>query len=72
MNDENKLSTVALCNVLRFIGEDDGVSKNVELEQTDSTEDEVELAFSFGRCRYYLRVRKADIARLAKLEADHG
>lgn len=69
-SDDDKLSSVAICNVLRYIGKDDDdpANTNVELESTDETDEEVELAFSFMRSRFYIRVRKADLARLAGLQ----
>ncbi len=71
-SDDDKLSRVALCNILRYIGGNcDVTDKNTELESTDETDDEVELAFSFMRSRFYIRVRKADLARLAGLREPH-
>lgn len=74
MADADKLETCALCHVTRYIG-DDGKDITTELEATDWSDGEVEVAFTFGRHRYYVRVRRDDLIRFAEIdneEADRG
>lgn len=67
MADADKLETRALCHVTRYIG-DDGKDKTTELEVTDWSDGEVEFAFTFDRHRYYVRVRRDDLIRFAKID----
>ena len=68
MRDENdKLDNMAACNIMRFIrnGEERGEETST-LELVDSSENETELAFTFKRDRFYLRIRTAELRRLLK------
>lgn len=71
MSDNDKLTTYFVGNVMRFLNND----CNKMREETVLVEDvsnyggndnEVELAFTFNRDRYYLRMKRSDLAELAK------
>lgn len=65
MSESDKLSIRVLAHATRFIRNDgDGKEAFVELECSDSSEDEIELAFTLERDRYYVRIRRADLHRL--------
>lgn len=71
MFENNRLKTFALCHVTRYIGDDDK-AQTAELEATDWSDDEVEVAFSFGRHRYYVRVRRDDMIRFAEIDNEEA
>lgn len=72
MAEGDKLMGLIPGHAMRFLRNDgDPMEDACLVEKTDSTETEIELAFSLGRDRYYLRVRKADLRRLLR-EGDAG
>jgi hypothetical protein len=67
MADEDKVATMIAGHAMRFI-RNDGDPREAEcvVERTDRSEDEIELAFTLERDRYYLRMRADDLRRLLK------
>lgn len=66
MGDEaDKLANLVPAHAMRFI-RNDGEPRESEclVEKSDDSDDEIELAFTLERDRYYLRVRRADLRRL--------
>lgn len=72
MAELDKLKTFALCNVTRFTGDGDGRDRSQAIEVVDWSKDEVELAFSFYRHRYYVRVRRDDLIRFAQIDSEEA
>lgn len=71
-DDADKLADRIIGHVQRYIRNGNEPKEAVcEVERTDESEDEIELAFTLERDRYYLRLRKADLLRLMQVEADH-
>jgi len=67
MNENDKVSNMIAGHAMRFVRNDgDGREGLCLIEVSDSSADEIELAYTLHRDRYYLRMRKADLARLLK------
>ena len=65
MTDVDKLQAMVAGYAMRYIRNDgEPREDHCLIELADSTEDEMELAFTLHRDRYYLRVRKDDLRRL--------
>lgn len=70
-NDIDKLTTHVAAHAMRFIRNDGDPREDLcLLELSDFSEQEVELAFTLHRDRYYVRVRRDDLARLLAGEGD--
>lgn len=68
MND-NKLDDRALGHVMRFINNDGDAREQVtDIEVSDRTDTEIELAYTLGRDRYYVRLRRDDMARFMEVQ----
>jgi hypothetical protein len=68
MTDESdKLHDLIAGHAMRFVNNDgEPYEGEVLVQASETTADEIELAFTLRRDRYYLRVRKADLLRLIK------
>jgi hypothetical protein len=67
MADEDKVAKMIAGHAMRFIRNDgDPRETDCLVEMTDRSEDEIELAFTLDRDRYYLRMRADDLRRLLK------
>ena len=68
-NESDKLQRFILGNAEKYIRNDgDPIADNVEVELSDNTDYEIELAFTLKRDRYYLRMRRDDVRRLLDSE----
>jgi len=65
--ESDKLHDLIAGHAMRYINNDgEPYEGEVVVEASEKTADEIELAFTLRRDRYYLRVRKADLLRLIK------
>lgn len=68
--DTDKLKCYFAANAMRFIRNDGEPHEDMVLiEQTESTADEIEFGFTLKKDRYYVRLKRSDIARM--LEQPH-
>lgn len=67
MADGDHLDNLIPGHAMKFIRNgDEHREDSCLIEKTDSSDAELELAFTLNRDRYYLRVRKADLRRLLR------